>query len=133
MSKRKPKVSYKENFAPRGIGRGWIECFVCANPEDSKANKNEQLAGPLQADMASFVENKKAGERVVAMFALEGAGATLDYRPSEPSWVQVKVGACEEHEANLQKLHELTAEDLCVTPGIIRAAMALEAPTLPQE
>lgn len=125
--KKRSNVSYAEKFKPRGIGQSWINCFVCADSDPAPVEQDDVFKLPLRADMAAFVEDKKSGERTVAMFALEGANATLDFRPSEPHWVQVKVGACEEHEDNLRNLYDLTAEELRITPGIIRAAMASEA------
>ncbi len=46
------------------------------------------------ANIAAFVTSKEEGEEVVRWF---GDGAYLDFRPSEPNWIQVKIGACEKH------------------------------------
>lgn len=76
----------------RGIGMDNCPgCFVCGNPEP----------GSLLANLSGFVTSKEDGEAIVAMFS---AGARLDYRPSEPNWIQVKVGACEAHIKHLQEL-----------------------------
>ena len=100
-----------EFFRSRGIGLDWCSCFVCgANCDQSRAVPN----------IAAFVECKEAGERVVAMFA---RGAHLGYREREPDRVQVKIGACEGHGSNLEKLHELTK----AAGGIITAAHIEEA------
>lgn len=39
-------------------------------------------------DVSGFVESKEQGEALVAMI---GHGARLDFRPSEPNWIQVKM------------------------------------------
>lgn len=59
-------------------------------------------------DLAGFVKSKEAGERIVAMFhlALSRPPKTwLDYRPSEPKWIQVKV---QKEDADLDVLYNLT-------------------------
>jgi hypothetical protein len=87
-------------YNPRGIGNNWIPCFVCG-----KENEN----GKCQKDMAAFVRGKEQGEKIVALFVSIKLYATLDFRPSEPDWIQVKVGACKDHEPNLMLLYLLTA------------------------
>lgn len=71
-------------------------------------------------NIAAFVQCKEAGERVVAMFP---QGAWLDYRDYEPDRVQVKIGACDKHLPNLQKLYELTREGV-ITNAHINEALA---------
>lgn len=86
-----PIWEQKIDFNPRGIG-GANErtiCLCCAH------KAGHELAG--------FVKNKEAGEIVTKMFL---TGAWLDFRPREPGWVQVKIGACERHIQNLQKMEE---------------------------
>jgi hypothetical protein len=83
-------------FRPRGIGMNWLPCFICEGDPEI-----------LRHDMASFVADKAAGERVVAMFEELGLKAQLDFRPSEPNWVQVKVAACLDHLPNLKLLYYL--------------------------
>ena len=61
--------------------------------------------------MAAFVTDKEAGERVIALYEKWRLHAKLDFRPSEPNWVQVKVGACDKHLPNLEKLTRLCSED----------------------
>lgn len=70
-------------------------------------------------DLSGFVKSKEAGERIVAMFekALGKKPETwLDYRESEPNWIQVKV---QDSEADLEKLYELTKETGIITYDII--------------
>ena len=88
-----------EYFASRGIGTDWTPgCFVCKTVEKERT---------LHNNIAAFVESKKSGEDIVDMF---GRGAFLDFRPFEPNWVQVKVGACDKHKKNLESLHKLARD-----------------------
>ena len=59
------------------------------------------------------------------MFEEVGLHAVLDYRPRESNWVQVKVGACDKHLPNLQRLEELTTETRRITPDVIKLATTL--------
>ncbi len=84
-------------FRPRGIGSECLDtCFVTGQP----------LTSMVPPNLAAFVHSKEEGETIVGWF---GGHARLDYRPSEPNWVQVKVGVVPEHLPNLQRLLELTA------------------------
>ena len=97
------------NYTPRGIGLNALPCYICCDREETS----------LKRDMAAFVDNRDSGEEVVGLFAQAGCCAKLDYRPSEPSWVQVKVGACPKHEANLERLYELTKVSRTIDVGTI--------------
>ena len=99
-----------EFFRSRGIGMDRCDCFVCG--------RRDNTSSVFMRNIAAFVQCKEAGERVVAMFA---CGARLDYREFEPDYVQVKIGACEKHVENLEKLNEL------VKDGIITTARVREA------
>ena len=102
-----------ENYRPRGIGQNWLPCYVCGTG-----------GGSLQEDMAAFVEDKDAGERVVAMYSQLELKAKLDYRDFEPDWVQVKVGACKTHLPNLKKLEKLVWDAKGkISPKIIEASL----------
>jgi len=80
-------------FLSRGIGTDTTPgCFVCGGETKPWGYSN----------IAAFVNSKEAGEQCVAMFG--GKGAWLDYRGHEPSWIQVKVGACDAHLPNLKVL-----------------------------
>lgn len=104
-----------EYFAPRGIGTDVTPgCFVCGGPEGAYHN------------VSAFVVTKESGERTVAMFQ---HGAWLDFRPHEPGWIQVKVGACPRHLPNLKKLAELTyAAEGVITAEMIKEATEVEQP-----
>lgn len=92
-------------FRSRGIGLDVCPgCFICGaeyrNPEADK------MGNGYLCNISGFVESKVDGEEIVEWF---DGRARLDYRPSEPNWIQVKIGACDKHLPNLQKLHDLTA------------------------
>jgi len=83
-------------FRPRGIGRDVCPCcFVCG------VNENSALH-----NIAAFVNSKQDGELIVEWF---NQRARLDFRESEPNWIQVKVGACDAHLPNLEALAKETA------------------------
>jgi hypothetical protein len=99
-----------EYFRPRGIGKDYVDCFVC-----TESHKHHEL----NANIAAFVQCKESGERIVAMFE---RGAWLDYREREPDRIQVKVGACDEHRACLEALARAVEESGVLKMGdIIRA------------
>jgi hypothetical protein len=100
-----------EFFGCRGIGKDWTPgCFVCGGSED------------LYNNISGFVRHKDAGTRVVAMFQ---HGAKLDYREREPDWIQVKIGSCEEHLANLRMLADMVSgtKPNVITPVMVQAAI----------
>lgn len=86
-----------EFFRSRGIGLDLCPCFVCGTKY-----RDEENQYIYNHNIAAYVQCKAAGERVVAMFP---QGARLDYREYEPDYVQVKVGACDKHLANLKVLN----------------------------
>lgn len=102
-----------EFFRSRGIGLDACTCFVCGTN-----NRDGQDHNYLH-NIAAFVQCKGAGERVVALFT---QGARLDFRETSPDRVQVKIGACDKHLANLQKLDELT-KDRIITAERINMAI----------
>lgn len=100
-----------EFFRSRGIGlESNLTCFVCGNKEGMLNN------------IAAFVQTKDAGERVVAMFTAVNGGARLDYRDYEPDRVQVKVGACDQHQSNLATLDRMCGDGR-ITPESITASL----------
>ena len=74
-------------------------------------------------DLSGFVKSKEAGERIVAMTE-KVIGKTpktwLDYRPSEPMWIQVKFQA--EDGFDLEKLGKTCHEDGIITEDRLRQA-----------
>jgi hypothetical protein len=101
----------QENYRLRPQGLNWIPCYICHQGGKDKA----------QPDVAAFVESREAGERVVAMYELFGLHAEIDFRPSEPNWIQVKVGACERHSPNLARLIELCSDNKIDPSKIVKS------------
>ena len=123
ISKSEIKNDYKKygksiRFNSRGIGlESGLCCFVCETKHRSKGS-NEYLN-----NISAFVQSKEEGEEIVSWFT---QGAKLDFRPSEPEWIQVKIGACDNHLPNLQSLHDVTS-----VHGVIRKAAISNAIMLP--
>jgi hypothetical protein len=98
----------------RGFGKEWnLPCFVTGKPEDVACED-------LKDNISGFVESKAAGKRVVALF--DGL-ARLDWRPREPNWIQVKVGAVADRLPALERLYDLVrANGGVLTREIVAAA-----------
>jgi hypothetical protein len=105
-------------FLPRGIGLNALPCYVCGH-----------TASNVQPDMAAHVSSQQDGTDILDMFLELRCCAWLDYRPSEPNWIQVKVGACYLHAANLRFLYVLTARDKRITKAIIEDTLPDAAPS----
>jgi hypothetical protein len=104
-------VAAPEYFTPRGIGSEWnLTCLVTGETAN------------LMPNLSGFVESKEAGERVVAMF---NGRARLDYRASEPSWIQVKVGVLPQYILVLELIHHYTQEGV-ICPRMIQYALTRE-------
>lgn len=102
------------SFASRGIGNDWVECFVCGGKRDVPSGVNHNISG--------FVNSKQDGERIRAWFREK---AWLDYRKREPNWIQLKIGACDNHLANLEKLESLTVLSSTINSDMIEKALNL--------
>ncbi len=102
-----------EFFRSRGIGYDSCTCFVCGT------NVRDEQEHSMLNNIAAFVQCREAGVRVVAMFP---QGARLDYRDFEPDYVQVKVGACDEHLPNLERLDKLVGDGV-IKPEMVTAAI----------
>lgn len=87
------KPEYGEYWSPRGIGY----------------------------DLSGFVKSKQAGERLLNLvkeiLGKDNPDTWLDYRESEPNWIQFKF---QNSEFNLEKLYELTKETGIITKEIIK-------------
>lgn len=72
-------------------------------------------------DLSGFVKSKPAGERLLKLVKeilnTETPETWLDYRKSEPFWIQFKFS---KNEFNLEKLYDLTKETKIVTKEIIQ-------------
>lgn len=115
-----------EFFGARPIGSEFnLTCFQCGADDLNPQRRAEAKYVPLVHNIAGFVRTKAAGERVVAMF--EEGGARLDYRQHEPNWIQVKIGACDEHLESLIYLRQLTIE----AKGVITQEMIVKVQATP--
>lgn len=91
-------------FAPRGIGTDNCPgCFVCGT--------RVLGGGRAMSNISAFVKSKEEGETIVQWFT---GVARLDFRPSEPNWIQVKVGVCGNHEPELAILQKTTGSYNCI-------------------
>ncbi len=85
------KYGKSYSFTSRGFGlENCPGCFVCGG--------NIKLMNNISA----FVNTKEDGMEIVSWFK---NGAYLDFRQSEPNWIQVKIGSCDKHKNNLEILH----------------------------
>lgn len=99
----------EEFFYSHGIGLGVTPgCFCCGRGEGT------------HHCITALVDSKEAGERIVRLF--EGKGACLVFDPKNPSIVQVRIGACDEHLLRLERLLSFCAADLRITPERVRKA-----------
>lgn len=101
-------------FRSRGIGLDACPCCFACGTKLRAPGANDYLH-----NISAFVASKEDGQQIVGWF---GLGARLDWRESEPGWIQVKVGACSAHKGNLEKLDKLTSKY-----GIIRVADIIQA------
>lgn len=73
-------------------------------------------------DLSGFVKSKQAGERLLEMVKevldVETPSSWLDYRPSEPEWIQFKF---QKEEFDLEKLRESCCETKIITKEILQA------------
>ena len=92
-----------DELAEAGLGSDWINgCFVCG-----------YLTKRLHTNISAYVKTKEDEEEIESWFTK--GGVLLDYRESEPNWIQVKIGCCPDHQAELVELNNKT-----LTYGIIR-------------
>ena len=99
------------SFKSRGIGLDSCPgCFVCGGGRRMLNN------------ISAFVKSTRDGRKIVSWF---NDGAYLDYRPNEPSWLQVKIGACDKHLPNLEKLNKSNG-----CHGVLRAVDVTKATDL---
>ena len=111
------KLGTSKAFRIRGIGLDVTEsgCFICgAGNLQPHSNRYRYLP-----NISAFVDSKEDGETIVSWFK---RGAYLEFRSSEPDWLQVKIGACKQHKDNLEKLSEA-----CEYYGVIREVDVINA------
>ena len=85
-------------FKSRGEGIDFIDnCFCC----------EKKLGTPVD-NISAFVESEEEGELIVEVFF--NGYARLDYRESEPNWIQVKFGTCAHCKPAMSELMRLTRD-----------------------
>lgn len=111
-----PEALDPVDWNPRGIGRNsGIPDLITG-----------VVSPDVAADCSGFVGSKAEGEQAVKIF---GGNAYLDYRPSEPRWVQVKVSAAEPVLDKLIQLVRLNGGSLTTDIVAQVKAFALQQPT----
>jgi hypothetical protein len=86
-------------FNSRGIGLDVTPgCFVCGTTE------RHETSNHYMNNISGFVKTREDGWEIVSWFE---KGARLDFRAHEPHYLQVKIGACDNHKSNLEALHEI--------------------------
>ena len=108
--------------------------IVCTHPRkpypawhyekpDVKPNGGGEYWKPrgIGYDLSGFVKSKQAGERLLEtvkkILGKDNPETYLDYRESEPNWIQFKF---QKSEFNLEKLYDLTQETGIITEEIIK-------------
>lgn len=76
---------------------------------------------PIGYDLSGFVKSKQAGERLLVMVKEvlnnDNPSSWLDYRESEPEWIQFKF---QKEEFDLDKLSSLCSKDNIITMEILK-------------
>lgn len=102
-------------FKVRGTGLDLCPCcFVCGVKRREEVGVNDYLH-----NLAAFVKTKEDGQIIVDWAAKR---AFLDFQPSDPDWLQVKIGSCTKHLPNLQWL-----SNKCRVHGVIRQSDIVDA------
>lgn len=92
-------------------------------PKDIRPEEGEYWSSRgVGYDLSGFVKTKAAGERILAMvrevLGTDDCESWLDYRPSEPTWIQFKF---QSSEFDLEKLNKLSREaNNVITKEIIK-------------
>ncbi len=106
-------------FSSRGTGTEWgIPCLVCGKDPEHGTN------------LSAYVDSKEDGETIVKWF---NGLAKLDFRPSEPNYVQVKLGACDAHVDALKKINKLTGAHRRIREVDAKSILPLDEKTLDSE
>lgn len=104
-----------------GIGTNGFSAFIESGnyhkimpiPNDERPVEGEywRSRGPSDFDVSGFVKSKAAGERLRRMVRLvlekDEIKSWLDWRETEPEWIQFKFSA---EEFDVEKLHKLSEE-----------------------
>lgn len=93
-------------------------------PKDVRPEEGEYWSSRgVGYDLSGFVKTKAAGERILAMvhevLGTDKCETYLDYRPSEPTWIQFQSS-----EFDLEKLDKLSREaDRVITKEILKQCL----------
>lgn len=75
----------------------------------------------ISSGVSGFVKTKAAGERILAMvhevLGTDKCKTYLDFRPSEPTWIQFKF---HRDEFDIEKLDSITRDSGIITKDIIK-------------
>ena len=91
-------------------------------PKDIRPEEGEYWSSRgVGYDLSGFVKTKAAGERILAMvhevLGTDKCETYLDFRPSEPTWIQFKF---HKDEFDIEKLDSLTRDSGIITKDIIK-------------
>ena len=85
------------------------------NPDVRPENGEYWIPREIGYDLSGFVKSKQAGERVLQMvkevLEIDNPKSWLDYRESEPDWIQFKF---QKEEFDLEKLKILASDNTCI-------------------
>ncbi len=106
-------------FRPRGLGLNWLPCFISGHQPKHKCQADMAFfIDPDQIDVSSVLKDPENPDKpfvhhpIMDLFHEVGLlVGKLDYRPSEPHWVQLKLGASGPYVPNLQLLGCLAREN----------------------
>lgn len=109
-------------FGVRGIGLDICPgCFVCGS------EKRNETSNHYLNNIAAFVDSEAEGKMLVGWF---DKGAFLDFRLTEPNWIQVKIGCCDKHLPNLRHLEELTRDQGRIRQVYVKQSIAFQEESL---
>ena len=114
---------------PRGLGLDCVKaCFVCGATNRFRAEK-PQLLNNISMMLTSYAD---AREIAACLENLIGADAVyLDFRKSEPTYIQIKIGACNAHLYQLRKLNYFLEQFNCFSEQeILKLCTYSKPPTM---
>ena len=107
-------MEYAHRIARSGVSAWHWE------PKDIRPEEGEYWSSRGD-DLSGFVKTKAAGERILAMvhevLGTDKCKTYLDFRPSEPTWIQFKF---HKDEFDIEKLDSLTRDSGIITKDIIK-------------
>lgn len=85
------------------------------------ANCHREIHGSIIPCPTELINNEAAGERILAMvhevLGTDKCKTYLDFRPSEPTWIQFKF---HRDEFDIEKLDSITRDSGIITKDIIK-------------